>query len=73
MNYTYVHDVMTVWQGPEAGHTGSSFIQGGVHINVSRFKESRPERLDMLSIAHLLDNKPKARISLENHSNDFGI
>lgn len=26
-NYTYVHDVMRIWQGPEAGQTGSSFIQ----------------------------------------------
>lgn len=26
-NYTYVHDVMRIWQGPEVGPTGSSFIQ----------------------------------------------
>lgn len=26
-NYTYVHDVMRIWQGLEAGQTGSSFIQ----------------------------------------------
>lgn len=26
-NYTYVHDVMRIWLGLEAGQTGSSFIQ----------------------------------------------
>lgn len=26
-SYTYVHDVMRIWQGLEAGPTGSSFIQ----------------------------------------------
>ena len=26
-NYTYVHDVMRIWQGLEADQTRSSFIQ----------------------------------------------
>lgn len=61
MNYTYVHDVMTVWQGPEEAIQGVHLSKVAFMLNVSRFKESRPERLDMLSTAHLLDNRPKAR------------
>lgn len=44
INYTYVHDVMRIWQGPEA-RPDSEFIfpERRVMLIVSRFKESRLE------------------------------
>lgn len=40
-NYTYVHDVMRIWQGPETGQTGSSFIQPKRIIFISSGFEER--------------------------------
>lgn len=53
-NYTYVHDVMRIWQGPEVGQTGSSFIQPKrVMFIASGFEDRYCRGLDMISNACL--------------------
>lgn len=61
MNYTYVCDVMRVWQGPEVGYTGSSFIQRGSHVKCFQIhgKYTREARYAQLCSSAL--HRPKAR------------
>lgn len=53
-NYTYVHDVMRIWQGLEVGQTGSSFIQRrGSYSLLPVLRTKYCRGLDMISNACL--------------------
>lgn len=53
-NYTYVHDVMRIWQGLEAGQTGSPFIQPKTDMFIaSGLRIEYCRGLDMISNACL--------------------
>lgn len=43
INYTYVHDVMRIWQGPEARPDREFIFPEEGHVNCFQVQESRSE------------------------------
>lgn len=73
INYTYVDDVMRIWQGPEARPDREFMFPEEGHVKLFPGSRKADWRLDMLSNTHLPYIDPRAWISLKNHSTDFGI